>query len=133
MLELTISCPCSWPLAPQIGMFGMDRDWVEEMAMLRMAIAHVNRLQPRFLLVSGDLTNAWPSAKTEDLVKRQRASFQEAMRELDPGTHLSLEAHSLSRLNSHALPAKPLLHILPTAASAFARVVSLLDIHLTHA
>ena len=32
----------------QIGMFQMDRDWAEEMAMLRMAVAHVNRLQPRF-------------------------------------------------------------------------------------
>ena len=76
---------------PQIGMFQMDRDWAEEMTMLRMAVAHVNRLKPRFLLVSGDLTNAWPSAETEELVRRQSASFREALRELDPSVALILQ------------------------------------------
>ena len=65
-------------------MFQMDRDWAEEMTMLRLAIAHVNRLKPRFLLVSGDLTNAWPSTETEELVRQQSTSFRNALRDLDP-------------------------------------------------
>ena len=86
--------------------------------MLRLAVQHVNRLKPRFLLVSGmpsphteprashacmpsdglrccmvacplmvsgslacvrtgDLTNAWPSAKTREIVAAQASGFKE--------------------------------------------------------
>ena len=46
---------------PQIGMFHMDHGCEEELTMLRIAVQHVNRLKPKFLLVSGDITNAWPN------------------------------------------------------------------------
>ena len=54
----------------------------EEVTMLRLAVQHVNRLKPRFLLVSGDLTNAWPSAKTREIVAAQASGFKEVLREL---------------------------------------------------
>ena len=76
---------------PQIGMFKMDADWAEELTMLRIAVHHVNRLKPRFLLVSGDLTNAWPSEKTREVIAEQVSSFKEAMRELDPSIPLILQ------------------------------------------
>ena len=76
---------------PQIGMFKMDKDWAEELTMLRIAVHHVNRLKPKFLLVSGDLTNAWPSEKTREVVAAQVSSFKEAMRELDPSIPLILQ------------------------------------------
>ena len=52
--------------------------------MLRMAIQQVNRLRPRFLLVSGDLTNAWPSEKTREIVSAQVSSFKEVGAHLPP-------------------------------------------------
>ncbi len=39
--------------------------------MLRLAIQHINRLKPRFLLVSGDLINAFPTADAEAVAARQ--------------------------------------------------------------
>lgn len=56
---------------PQLGAFRNDADWAEEVTMLRLAVQHVNRLKPKFLLVSGDLTNVWPSAKTRDILAAQ--------------------------------------------------------------
>ena len=56
--------------------------------MLKMAVQHVNRLKPKFLLVSGDLTNAWPCKENARVIAAQRASFQEALRELDPSIPL---------------------------------------------
>jgi len=49
-----------------------------------MAIQQVNRLRPRFLLVSGDLTNAWPSEKTREIVSAQVSSFKEVGAHLPP-------------------------------------------------
>jgi len=76
---------------PQLGMFACDAEWSQELTMLRLAVQHVNRLKPRFLLVSGDLTNAWPGDKTRDVVAAQSASFKEALRELDPSIPLVLQ------------------------------------------
>ena len=48
---------------PQVGMLHFDKEWREELTMLRLAIQHINRLNPRFLFVSGDLINAFPCAR----------------------------------------------------------------------
>ena len=67
--------------------------------MLKLAISHVNRLRPRFLVVSGDLTNAWPTisnttelnASNAAVIDAQVASFREALRELDPSIPVVLQ------------------------------------------
>ena len=43
---------------PQLGMQHRDRSWGEELALLRVALRHANRLRPRFVFISGDLTNS---------------------------------------------------------------------------
>ena len=45
---------------PQLGMLHRDASWREELAMLSLAVEHVNRLKPRFVVVSGDLINGFP-------------------------------------------------------------------------
>lgn len=82
---------------PQFGMLHFDKSWKEEEAMLRLAVQHVNRLKPRFLLISGDLSNAFPSGPeaAPEAARRQIASFKEVMQDLDseipivmqPGNH----------------------------------------------
>ena len=44
---------------PQLGMLHRDASWREELAMLALAVDHVNRLKPRFVVVSGDLINGF--------------------------------------------------------------------------
>ena len=73
---------------PQLGMLHMDKSWAEELTMLKLAIDHVNRLRPRFLLISGDLTNAWPCKENARVIAAQRASFQVALRTVDPHPNL---------------------------------------------
>jgi hypothetical protein len=49
---------------PQYGLFktgAAEPGWAEEAAMLKLAIAHINRVKPRFVVVCGDLTNAMPN------------------------------------------------------------------------
>ncbi|CAJ1447701.1 unnamed protein product [Effrenium voratum] len=65
--------------------------------MLSRAVKHVNRLKPRFLLVSGDLTNAWPVGPQADpsSAAKQVVAVKEVLREVDssipivlvPGNH----------------------------------------------
>ena len=71
---------------PQLGMLHMDKSWAEELTMLKLAIDHVNRLRPRFLLISGDLTNAWPCKENARVIAAQRASFQVALCTVDPSS-----------------------------------------------
>jgi 3',5'-cyclic AMP phosphodiesterase CpdA len=47
-------------------MLHWDAQWTEELTMLRVAIQHVNRLRPKFLLISGDLINAFPSSDPDN-------------------------------------------------------------------
>ena len=60
--------------------------------MLRLAIQHVNRLKPRFLLISGDLTNAWPTPETREIVTQQISSIKEV-----PSAPPSCQAHPCCR------------------------------------
>ena len=39
--------------------------------MLRLAVHKVNALRPRFVLISGDLTNAWPCEENARIVEAQ--------------------------------------------------------------
>lgn len=50
---------------------------------LGLAVQHVNKLKPRFLLVSGDLTNAWPVGPSQDpqAAAKQVVAVKEAERD----------------------------------------------------
>ena len=76
---------------PQLGMLHWDRDWTEELTMLRLAVQHVNRLRPKFLLISGDLINAFPTEESDAVAAREVASFKEALHELTPSIPLVLQ------------------------------------------
>ena len=65
---------CSWPT--RLGMLHMDKSWAEELTMLKLAIDHVNRLRPRFLLISGDLTNAWPCKENARVIAAKKGFLQ---------------------------------------------------------
>jgi 3',5'-cyclic AMP phosphodiesterase CpdA len=58
---------------PQLGMLHQDVRWEEEVAMLRRAIEHANRLRPRFVLVSGDLVNKFGGSDEQQLAALGRA------------------------------------------------------------
>ena len=77
---------------PQLGMLHLGQSWAEELNMLKLAIQHANRLKPRFLLISGDLTDTWPNdPRKAEVVDAQVASFREALRELDEAIPLVLQ------------------------------------------
>ncbi|KAG8469149.1 hypothetical protein KFE25_007667 [Diacronema lutheri] len=71
-------------------------DWSRELAMLNLAIEHVNRLAPRFVILSGDMQNWTPahdgaaasngvlSAGYGDVGARQAASVRRALDALEP-------------------------------------------------
>ena len=63
---------------PQLGMLHWDKEWSEELTMLRLAIQHVNRLKPRFLFISGDLINAFPTDESDVCVTADKRRTQDA-------------------------------------------------------
>ena len=73
---------------PQLGMLHRDASWREELAMLALAVEHVNRLKPRFVVVSGDLINGFPG---EPAIPDQVEAFKGALARLDPSIPLVLE------------------------------------------
>ena len=73
---------------PQLGMLHRDASWREELAMLALAVDHVNRLRPRFVVVSGDLINGFPG---EPAIPDQVEAFEHALARLDPSIPLVLE------------------------------------------
>jgi len=77
---------------PQLGMLHLGQSWAEELNMLKLAVQHANRLKPKFLLVSGDLTDTWPDdPRKRELIDAQVAAFREALRELDDDIPLVLQ------------------------------------------
>jgi DNA repair exonuclease SbcCD nuclease subunit len=62
---------------PQFGMFTKDQDFVHETANFEFAIATANRLQPAFVIVTGDLIN-----KAGDAA--QAAEYKRIAARLDP-------------------------------------------------
>lgn len=62
---------------PQFGMFTDNKDFAQETANFEFAVATVNRLQPAFVIITGDLVN-----KPGDAA--QIAEFQRVVRKIDP-------------------------------------------------
>ena len=73
---------------PQLGMLHRDASWQEELALLSLAVEHVNRLKPRFVVVSGDLINGFPG---KPAIPDQVDAFKGALAGLDPSIPLVLE------------------------------------------
>ena len=85
---------------PQLGMLHGDASWEEEEALLRLAVQRVNKhfdadgRRPKFLLVSGDLINRFPSDDDDDAKAtraRQRTSLTSALSALHPSIPLVLQ------------------------------------------
>ena len=62
---------------PQFGMYAKDQNFTQETANFEFAIANLNRLHPRFVVICGDLVN-----RTGDAA--QIAEYKRILRELDP-------------------------------------------------
>eukprot|EP00316_Scyphosphaera_apsteinii_P012134 CAMPEP_0119305612 /NCGR_PEP_ID=MMETSP1333-20130426/6572_1 /TAXON_ID=418940 /ORGANISM="Scyphosphaera apsteinii, Strain RCC1455" /LENGTH=418 /DNA_ID=CAMNT_0007308751 /DNA_START=157 /DNA_END=1413 /DNA_ORIENTATION=- len=105
---------------PQLGMFrkcsgsSCEKSWAEELHTLKLAVQHANRLRPRFVLISGDLADAYPSAaqpvpppcadpREGGVRAQQLRSFKAALRSLDPQIPLVLQP------GNHDLGQQPLL------------------------
>jgi 3',5'-cyclic AMP phosphodiesterase CpdA len=62
---------------PQMGMFAHDQNFAQETANFEFAVANLNRLHPRFVVICGDLVNRTGDAAQTDEYKR-------ILKELDP-------------------------------------------------
>lgn len=62
---------------PQMGMYAKDKNFKQETANFGFAIANLNRLHPRFVVICGDLVN-----RTGD--PAEIAEYKRILRELDP-------------------------------------------------
>ena len=66
---------------PQFGMFTANRDFRQETANWEFVVATINRLNPAFVVVTGDLTNAGNNAD-------QIAEYKRINAKLNPAIHL---------------------------------------------
>jgi len=62
---------------PQFGMYAKDQNFAQETANFEFAIANINRLHPRFVVICGDLVN-----HRGDL--RQIAEYRRILKNIDP-------------------------------------------------
>jgi 3',5'-cyclic AMP phosphodiesterase CpdA len=62
---------------PQFGMYAKDQNFAQETANFEFAIANLNRLHPRFVVICGDLVN-----RTGD--PKEIAEYKRVLKELDP-------------------------------------------------
>src|SRR5665213_376997 len=62
---------------PQFGMYAKDQNFAQETANFEFAIANLNRLHPRFVVICGDLVNR--AGDTAEI-----AEYKRILRELDP-------------------------------------------------
>ncbi len=81
LLPATAESPKPWFFAvladPQFGMYAKDKNFVQETANFEFAIANLNRLHPRFVVICGDLVN-----RTGD--PAEIAEFKRVLQKLDP-------------------------------------------------
>jgi len=71
---------------PQYGLFSKNIGGMrEEEALVARAVAHINRLKPRFAVVCGDLTHATPG---HERYEEQVPAFQDGFSRVDPAIPL---------------------------------------------
>ncbi|QDT34806.1 metallophosphoesterase [Thalassoglobus polymorphus] len=67
----------------QYGMFTGNKGFEKEAALTQQAVEHINRLQPRFVIVCGDLTNATPDqTRYQAQVKQYHQDFSKVDTEI---------------------------------------------------
>jgi 3',5'-cyclic AMP phosphodiesterase CpdA len=66
---------------PQFGMYAKDQNFKQETANFEFAIANVNRLHPRFVVICGDLVNK--SGDADEI-----AEYKRVLKQLDPSIPL---------------------------------------------
>ena len=66
----------------QYGFWKQNQSWEEERDLARQTIAHINRLKPAFVVVCGDIVNAWPDSE-EKVQKDQFNDFKEDFQAID--------------------------------------------------
>lgn len=70
----------------QLGMMNNDRDWEDEIGTAKRAVSAINALKPtpRFVVVCGDLVNAYPNGPKANIKahEAQKKDFREIMRGL---------------------------------------------------
>lgn len=80
-LPATPEAPTSWFFAvlsdPQFGMYAKDQNFAQETSNFGFAIANLNRLHPRFVVICGDLVN-----RTGD--PDEIAEYKRILKQLDP-------------------------------------------------
>src|ERR1700751_674411 len=62
---------------PQFGMYAKDSNFAQETANFEFAVANLNRLRPRFIVVCGDLVNRQGDAD-------EIAEYKRILKEVDP-------------------------------------------------
>lgn len=69
----------------QLGMLHADKSWDEELEMMQVAVDHINQLRPEFVIVCGDLVNAFPDggAVKERAQAQQVADYKLALGRVD--------------------------------------------------
>ena len=72
---------------PQLGMLHWNKSWEEEGAMLKKAVDQINALKPKFVVVCGDLVNAYPDTQLAEQ-ELQFADFKRITSQLDPAIPL---------------------------------------------
>ncbi len=73
---------------PQLGFKAWSEDLTHEIAQFERAIAHVNRLKPAFVIISGDLVNSPRTANKLNEFDRLRATIDPSIPvHVQPGNH----------------------------------------------
>lgn len=73
---------------PQLGFKAWSEDLTHEIAQFERAIAHVNRIKPAFVIISGDLVNSPRSENKLNEFDRLRATIDPAIPvHVQPGNH----------------------------------------------
>ena len=75
---------------PQFGLQHSNKAWSEERDMLDLAITQVNRLRPKFLILSGDLQNWFPTNQTVRTGYQQAADVNASLSKLSPAVPLKV-------------------------------------------
>lgn len=66
----------------QLGFFDRNADWEKEIVLLEKAVQQINKLDPRFVIVCGDLVHAWPH--NPEVRAKQIHDFKRIMSDIHP-------------------------------------------------
>lgn len=65
----------------QLGFFEDNQSWEQEKRLLQQSVEHINRLHPKFVILCGDLTHAFPNTPK---YQEQVADYKKIVSQVDP-------------------------------------------------